>query len=369
MRTPRKTFEERSNPEGVAQRVTAGVSTSSEQLCHPFGVRLDFAPIPGVARASPAYPRLYMCRPFRAFRSRGGVAKAPNGANNIARGLDAKPRMGRTISRAGGTQSPEWGGTYIAGGGACKACSTPGTSTKVNRTPKGWHNGCSDGVGIIVPPLRGLCVLRTHSGGCARVARSTPGYICVAPSGLCATPPCDIVPPLRGSIQYCADTGGCAGFARSPPAIYVSPFQGFSVARWCSESPEWGGQYRARVERKAPNGADNIGRGWNAKPRMGRHIYSRGWSMRSMRNPRKTFEERSNPEGVAQRVTAGVSTSSEQLCHPFGVRLDFAPIPGVARALRAPPPAINVSPRRGFAGAREGGERRRGRIWYNLRLQ
>ncbi len=40
----------------------------------------------------------------------------------------------------------------------------------------------------------------------------------------------------------------------------------------------------------------------SAKPRMGRHIYSRGWSMRSMRNPRYRRKSESNPEGVAQWV-------------------------------------------------------------------
>ena len=135
-----------------------------------------------------------------------------------------------------------------------------------------------------------------------------------------APPPAINVPPLWGLFQYCADTVGCARVARSIPGyLCVAPSGLFADARWCS-----------------------------AKPRMGRYINSRGWSMRSMRNPRKTFEERSNPEGVAQRVTAGVSTSSEQLCHPFGVRFYFASIPGVARALRAPPPAIYVSPRWGL---------------------
>ena len=161
MRNPRKTFEERSNPEGVTQRVTAGVSTSLEQLCHPFGVDSILRRYRGLRARCALHSRLFMCRPVGAF----------------------------------------------------------------------------------------------------------------------------------------------------------------SVARWCG-----------------------------AKPRMGRHINSRGWSMRSMRNPRKTFEERSNPEGVTQRVTAGVSTSSEQLCHPFGVRFNFAPIPGVERASPALPPAINVPPRRGFFG-------------------
>ena len=152
MRNPRETFEERSNPEGVAQRVTAGVSISPGQLCHPFGVRFDFAPIPGVARALRAPPPAIYVSPLRGFAifpspAWGGQyrarveRKAPNGADNIARGWNAKPRIGRTISGAGGTQSPEWGGTYIAGGRACEACGTPGKRSNNDQTPKGWHNG------------------------------------------------------------------------------------------------------------------------------------------------------------------------------------------------------------------------------------
>ncbi len=85
------------------------------------------------------------------------------------------------------------------------------------------------------------------------------------------------------------------------------------------------------------------------KPRMGRHIYSRGWSMRSMRNPRYRCNIQSNPEGVTQWVTTGVSISSGQLCHPFGVRSSFVPTPGVARALRAHPRLFMCRPIRGFA--------------------
>ena len=36
------------------------------------------------------------------------------------------------------------------------------------------------------------------------------------------------------------------------------------------------------------------------KAPTGRHIYSRGWSAQRARNPRDAFEERTNPEGVAQ---------------------------------------------------------------------
>ena len=94
----------------------------------------------------------------------------------------AKPRRGFAIHhRSPG--KPRRGGTFIAGGGARNARGTPGIGAISNRTPKGWHNGCSDGVGIIVSPLRGLIVLRTISGGCAGFARSTPGYICATPSG------------------------------------------------------------------------------------------------------------------------------------------------------------------------------------------
>ncbi len=84
------------------------------------------------------------------------------------------------------------------------------------------------------------------------------------------------------------------------------------------------------------------------KAPKGRHIYSRGWSAQRARNPRKSFEERSNHEVATQRGTAGASISSEQLCHPVGVRFDFGPVPGVPHASHAPTPAIYAPPHSGL---------------------
>ena len=157
----------------------------------------------------------------------------------------------------------------------------------------------------------------------------------------------------------CHPFGVCAFFERIPgvaralraptPAIYVSPLRGFARVRWCSAKPRRGFAGERWCSEKPRRSF--AGERWcSEKPRMGRHIYSRGWSMRSMRNPRKSFEERSNPEGVTQRVTTGVSISPGQLCHPFGVRSFFKRNPGVARALRAHPRLFMCRPIRGFFG-------------------
>ena len=74
----------------------------------------------------------------------------------------------------------------------------------------------------VVPPLRGSVVLRTKSGGYARFARSTPGYLCAAPSGLCA--------------------GGAI----------------FAFAGMEHQAPNGTTQYRPGMWRQAPNGAIHI---------------------------------------------------------------------------------------------------------------
>ena len=148
----------------------------------------------------------------------------------------------------------------------------------MNQTPKGWHN-CSDDVetpavthcatpsgfdllsclfrglrmlrmlhppAIYVSPLRGLVVLRTISGGCACFACSTPGYICVTPSGFdwilhryrgfrtrCALHPrLFMCRPIRGLALHLRTS------AKAPSGLFVSPpMEGarsrFAVAREC----------------------------------------------------------------------------------------------------------------------------------------
>ena len=281
------------------------IPTPSEHpLCHPFGVLLDIAPIPGVPHASHAHPRLFMCRPIRGFAlHHRATEKAPKGRHIYSRGWSAQRARNPRISFKERTNpegvahlfrrhrnthcatpsgfywilhryrgfrmlrmltpgylcvapfgalryttarpnKPRRGGTIIAGGGARNARATPGNRSKNDQAPKGWHiysRRCN------AKPRRGGTFI---AGGGACKACGTPGISTKegqTPKGwhiysdAIGTP---IVPPLRGSIGYCTDTGGSACFACSPPAIYVSPHSGL-----CATPPR---------DRKSPEGATHI---------------------------------------------------------------------------------------------------------------